>query len=273
MSTSSAQLDKDIARLRFYAVELGTLAYEMQQHAKFKEDDHLGFMELTFVSKQLEHIKSVCKLADADQYQDASIIARVMVEGLAILYWANAAPKERPLNWRAYIWIDQFRRSYGKPDYPEHKAEIELMLKTYCRQYLKPEFKGKPQNEITPDNYRINWRWDENQEAKFVKIAITEIFKETGLKDLYEKFYIPASGWVHWDSISMAEAIHRGADGSVTWGAETKYMGAVALASGFHALFGSAQLLNEHFSLGFSDRLKKLYEDYIAKKEPTTSSG
>jgi hypothetical protein len=265
-----SNLDTEITRLRYYAAELAKLAKEMQNKIVFQEEDHLGFMKLTFLSKQLEHIRSVCILTDADQYRDALIIARVMVEGLAILEWANADPKERALNWSAYIWIEQFNRSYGKTDYPKHKAEIEHMLNTYCRQYLKPDFKDKPQNEIVPDNYRANWKWDENDDAKFVKVKIVEIFKETYLKDLYEQLYIPASGFVHWDSASMAGAINRKDDGSIIWGAKTKYLGAMALASGFHALFVSAQLLNEHFSLGFSDRLKKLYEDYLAKKEPPT---
>ncbi len=267
MSGQTLDLDKDIMILNRYADKMGQLAIDMLHSIKnFTEFDHLGFMEMTFISKQIEHYESICRLVDAEQYRDAFILTRVMIEGYAVLAWATGESNERPLNWRAYVWLKQYGYLYGKPEYATHKVEIEEALDKYCRQFLKPEFKDRFQSELTPDSYRFKWRMDENEDGKFIEKKIIEIFKEVGLEDLHDTVYTKASGLVHWDSWGMAEAIRREPGGVIRWSEEPKYLGAMSLVSGFHALFGSVKLLDEHFKLGFSDRLKEFFDDFIAKK-------
>jgi hypothetical protein len=135
------------------------------------------------------------------------------------------------------------------------------MLDKYCRQYLKDEFKNKPQREIVPKNYLGTWRRDDdNDKNKFITVTIEKVFEDVGLKDIHDSLYDPASGWLHWDSFSMAETIERKPDGGIICGLDPKYLGAVAISSGIHALFGSASLLNGHLKLGFDGRLKDLYK-------------
>lgn len=272
MPEKPLDLDKEIARLRSYAMELARLTIDdILPNAKFDEYDHLSFMETSFVVKQVDHLKSVLILVKSEQYQDALGISRVMAEGLALLYWANEEPKERPLNWRAYVWVDQFKRLYGKPAYAEHKAEIELALDKYCRQYLNDASKGKVQKDIVPDDYLVGWRREDDAvKNKLTPKKVKGVFKDAGLEKIHEALYSPASGWLHWDSISMAESIQRNPDGSIEYGArDLKYIGAQAIATGFHALFGTVTLLNENFKLGLNARLKELFDGYIAKKELT----
>ncbi|MGA9098628.1 MAG: DUF5677 domain-containing protein [Methanotrichaceae archaeon] len=259
MSGRTIDLNAEIPRLHSVAVDLAGLAIDILKNAKHDEYDHFAFMASNFVCKQLTHLRSVLKLVDAEQYMDALSIARAMAEGFAILLWAKGEPIERPLNWRAFVCIDQFRHDYGLPIYSEHKEYLDIMLDKFCRKYLKPEFKDKPQIEIVPDNYRSSWKWDDDNENKFVKVNVEKIFEETGLKDLHEGLYDPASGWIHWDSFSMRETVERKSDGSKVCGNEPKYVGAWAIASGFHALFGTASLLDEYLKLGYPDQLIELY--------------
>lgn len=221
------------------------------------------FMTSTFVCKQLSHVKSVLTLVDSEQYKDALSIARVMAEGYAILLWANAEPTERPLNWRAYVLIDQFKRSFGQSNYSEHQEYLETMLDRYCRKFLKAEYKTKPQRDIVPDNYLGTWRREDNDKDKFITITIEKVFEDVGLRDIHDRLYDPASGWLHWDSFSMAETIERKADGSIICGLDPQYLGTTAIASGIHALFGSASLLDEHLRLGFSGRLVDLHKRIV----------
>jgi hypothetical protein len=253
--------DKEIPKLRSYAFELANLTLDILKQSKYEEYDHLMFMTSTFVCKQLGHIKSVLTLTDFGQYKDALSIARVMIEGYAILLWANKEPTVRPLNWRAYVLIDQFRRSFGRPDYAEHQEYLEIMLDRYCRKYLRDEYKTKPQRDIVPDNYLGTWRRDDsNDKNKFITITIEKVFEDVGLKEIHDHLYDPASGWMHWDSFSMAETIERKADGGIICGLDPKYLGAAAIASGMQALFGSASLLDEHLKLGFSARLMDFHK-------------
>ena len=248
--------DVEIPKLRSYAVELANLTLEILAQSKYEEYDHPMFMTTTFVCKQLSHLKSVITLADSEQYKDAFSIARVMTEGYAILLWANEEPAERPLDWRAYVLVDQFKRSFGQPNYSEHQEYLETMLDRYCRKYLKNEYKTKLQRDIIPDNYLGTWRRDnDNDKNKFINITIEKVFEDVGLKEIHDSLYDPASGWLHWDSFSMAETIERKADGSIAFGDDPQYLGAIAIASAIHALFGSASSLDKHLQLGFSGRL------------------
>ena len=258
MSGKSFDFDVEIPRISSVATDLANLTVEMLVQAKHDEYDHFAFMASTFVCRQLSHMKSVLGLVDAGQYKDASIITRVMVEGCAILLWANAEPNERPLNWRAYVWIDQFKRLYGKSSYPEHQAEIEAALDKYCRQYLRKGSEGKIQSDIVPDDYVSKWRMDDVTKGKFVEKRIKDIFKETGLGSIHTNVYSLASSWVHWDSFSMAETIKREANGNIVCGVDPQYVGAMAIMSGFQALVGSALLLDKYLKMGFYARLMTL---------------
>src|SRR5688572_6731156 len=73
------------------------------------EDDHLGFMLLTYVSKQCEHLQSIRVLVDAGRDRDALLIVRTMVEGHALLFWAAREPERLPLLWKAFAFVADWR--------------------------------------------------------------------------------------------------------------------------------------------------------------------
>lgn len=271
MSEESLDWDKEIARLQSYTANLGDFfVREILPKAKFNEYDHLRFMEVSFAVKQADHLKSILELVDSEQYQDAYAISRIMVEGLVILRWAKEEPNVRPHNWRAYVWVAQFKRSYGTPTYDQHKAEFDKALKE-CRGYLRPASNNKPQEDIKPEDYYDSWRMDDNDDGKFVKVQVKEIFEKVGFGFLHKGMYSPASGWVHWDSISMAEGVKRTPDGGIIYnGADLRYLGATALSAAFHALFATVGMINDDFGLGHTSYFHELYKKYEAKEELIT---
>ena len=262
MPDKPLDLDKELVGLNSCANKLAEIVIDMLPQAKFGEYDHLKFMGATFVCKQLEHLKSILILVDAGQYNDAWSIARVMVEGLAILQWANTEPSKHPLNWRAYVWVDQFKMLYGTPEYDKHKAEIDEALDKQCRQYLKAESKDKPQKDIIPDDYLTGWRREDDENGKFINKRVINIFKDVGLENIHEGIYSPASGWIHWDSMSMAKCIERSPEGAIKWTVDLKYLGAAALSSGIHALYASAMILDGNFDLGFASKLTEAFKTH-----------
>src|SRR6266702_5579847 len=93
---------KDIPILIKHADLHLELALEMKE-SKFlvEESDHFGFMCTSFFFKQVNHYKSVIKLVELNQASDATIIARVMLEGLHYLLWADSVPERRARDWRS----------------------------------------------------------------------------------------------------------------------------------------------------------------------------
>jgi len=57
---------------------------------------------LDFASKEVSGMKSINLLVDAGNANDASLIARSMLETMAALTWATQSPNERALLWRSH---------------------------------------------------------------------------------------------------------------------------------------------------------------------------
>ena len=109
MNTDSTKALQDIPNLIQFADKLVKLTDAMTQQAEFDEMDHLGLMSLCFVSKQIEHLRSIRILVESRQYRDAGLIARSMIEGLCTLLWAAREPQTRPLYWKAYAWVEDYK--------------------------------------------------------------------------------------------------------------------------------------------------------------------
>jgi hypothetical protein len=150
----------------------------MIQDVKYDDvTDHMGFMGLCFMSKQIEHLRSICLLIDGHQYRDANLISRVMIEGTARLYWAGLKQPDRPLRWRAYSWVEEFRKSYDKEIASTDKAEIDCQLETYCRCFLKLNASRKPQNQIEPSDYCNGWNWEIDGRGRLGKFEFERCLK------------------------------------------------------------------------------------------------
>lgn len=222
-------------------------------------NDRFGLMVASFAYKQLEHLKSVTMLGKAGQYRDATAISRIMMEGVIVLKWAGEEPAERSLDWISYSAVENYRLFYGTPAYEKQKTQIESNLKRYGIKFLKKDSQKKPIDKTTPEDYIKSWR--EN------KKPITALFNETKHIELFKSVYVPVSGWVHWDSLSLQQAISVNDEGDIIYGIETKHLGVAALALGIDSLNETARLLDSHFALGCITRLIELSKGHRALLE------
>ncbi len=118
-------------RLRSLKAHCYTLVQICQgkEHYNLDDSDHLGFMTLCFLSKQIDHMVAVLKLFP---HPDMQLIARTMIEGLSQLLWCFKEPEQAFL-WRGYAWISDWRLSRemiakGQEVPPEHLRNIETFI-------------------------------------------------------------------------------------------------------------------------------------------------
>lgn len=137
MNANPSRASKDKPILRAFAERLLRLAAEVTRPPlPYDEHDHLGFMALCFVSKQMEHLRSVCMLIAVGRDRDAALIARSMVEGMGLLLWAARKPTERPLLWRSSVWVEEWcqlqtKEAPGEDIETSRKLDIQAQLDRY----------------------------------------------------------------------------------------------------------------------------------------------
>jgi hypothetical protein len=256
MNNDSTRALQDIPDLIQFADKLIELTDAMTKQQNLGETDHLALMSLCFVSKQIEHLRSIRILVESTQYRDAGLIARSMIEGLCILLWAAREPKERPLQWKSYAWIEDYKlmlkkEKNGEEVDPAVKARIIEQLHIYGASFLKNKRKRINFSDLSKDPYLNKW----------IDKSVYEICKEVEGDLLYEKIYRETSQWIHWTIRGMSSAVHRD-DLTFRYVNKSEDIGATALASGFQSLLESAKLLNTHLELGFSDQLDNILKEY-----------
>jgi len=255
MNNDSAKAIQAIPNLIQFAKKLIALTDDMSKQASFNDTDHLALMSLCFVSKQIEHLRSILILIESGQYRDAGLIARSMIEGLCILLWAAKKPQERPFQWKSYAWVEDYRlmlkkeRAGEKVDSSKKSMIIEQLHK-YGTPFLKNNTKIN-HLQLSRDPYRKKWI-DKN---------VYEICKDVEGDLLYERIYRETSQWIHWTIKGMSWAICRN-DLAFEYTNRSEDIGATALASGFQSLFESSKLLNDHLKLGFDDKLGNIRKEY-----------
>lgn len=260
MPTNVTKAKKDLPKLREFANQLTLIVNEMLQQAiPYKETDHLAFMSLCFVSKQIEHLKSICLLIDAGQHKDAALIARSMIEGMYLLLWAAQESTTRPLLWRSYAYVEDFRLMNKKEQMGEEIVSAEKtallgQLKKYGpRFYTKEAQKAHSDNLPLPDDpYRKTWSGK----------TVADISKDVKGQLLYREIYKEISAWIHWSPRGIGTSIRRG-NQEVLYIHDAVDMAAMSLASGFQSVLETASLLDAHLTLGFVDRLTTLRDTYI----------
>ena len=260
MTDSLPRSERDIPTLRLFVDRLFLLANEaMHTHICYDEADHLAFMSLSFVSKQIDHLKTIRILVDMGQHKDAELIARSMIEGLFLLLWVTHDPSTRPLLWRSYAIVEDFRLMRKKEQAGEtidssHKQNIDEQLNIYGSQFFtnKARTAQKEGLPLPQDPYRKNWTGK----------TIREICEEVEGVNLYEKIYCETSEWIHWTPRGLGSAIRRKGE-MVHYYQQSTESEATALACAFQALLESLVLLDSHLNLGFSNNLKELRNTYI----------
>ena len=108
MEDMEEKAKRDLPGLREWVKRLLSLAEEMTQlvaDVPYSEEDHLSLMAWCFLSKQIDHLRSVDKLIPS---RDAILVARTIIEGLCQLLWAAQEPATRPFQWRAFAWVQKW---------------------------------------------------------------------------------------------------------------------------------------------------------------------
>ncbi len=85
MESVDKKAKRHLPGLREWVKRLLSSADEMSPKIadiQYSEEDHLSFMTLCFLSKQIDHLRSIDKLIPS---RDAILVARTMIEGLCQL--------------------------------------------------------------------------------------------------------------------------------------------------------------------------------------------
>ena len=238
----------------------------MLSRIRYDESNDFSFMCLGFMSKQVEHIRSIRVLVDQRQYRDAELVARSAMEGFSLLFWAKENPS-RPSMWRNFIWVEDYRlmlkqEEAGEKIQAENKIQIEKQLKAKGDIYLtkKNRAKQKKDERLPRDPYRQNWHGS----------TLQKICNEVGTSLYYDAIYRGTSQWTHWTPSSIGRAIHR-ESGKVMYSGNAPDSGARALACGFQSLFQTLELMNAHLQLGFTVSLEELADAYTKELDARTS--
>jgi hypothetical protein len=251
-SEDLSKADRDILILRSFVSRLLDLSSKIfKSPIRYKESDHLAFMALCFVGAQVEHLTTINILVGAGQYKDVETIARIMLEGMCLLFWANKDPENRPLLWRSYAYVQDFQLMQDKEEAgeeidPVYRSQVIEQLCTYGHNFEKKEYR---EGEFP---YRTKW----------LQKSILEVCDEVGATPLYEKIYRDTSQWIHWTPRGLGSVIHREGD-FVHFLPHRKDAAATALASGFQSLHESLVLLDGILELGFASQLNALRDNYI----------
>lgn len=216
-------------------------------------NNHLRFMLVSYAIKQIEHSRSLLRLAPS---VDTTLIARSMLEGLMQLLWAMKQPRRQPLMWRAFAFVldgrlIQSQRAQGLNIDPKVEHHVRLGLRCYGKWFLTKEARrsasaGKP---LPADPYTKNWYGERE----------TDIFQNVGGQVLLESAYSPFSEWHHWRPGAFGRLMSFDEQTSTfAMSAVDPNQVAMALTTGFQCLWQTMRLLNSRCRLGIGRDLVEL---------------
>src|SRR5205807_1568750 len=229
-------------------------------------EDALALMALCFTRREAEHLRSILALVRAGQYRDAVLIARSMIEGVALLTWAAREPSTRPALWRKFAWIEHWRlmqeqvRSGELLDPLERNTVEEQVLKV-GDQFLSRAAQDalRAGAALPADPYWPYWH-----EGK----SVAKIFQELQGVPLYQYVYSASSRCIHWSPRGLGAPA--GGDGDHPDGeAGVPECAAAALAAGFQTALETAMRLDAHLHLEFAGRLSDLRDEYVRDRKST----
>jgi len=265
MDNPEQKAQQDLPGLRRWGNDLLALTDEIMQRVPYSEDDHFGFMALYFISKQVDHMKSILML---DESPDVVLIARSMIEGLCQLLWAAKDPGTRGLQWDAYTYIHYWRVMQekieaGEPVDKESRARIEKGIRLYGDQFLKSDARKKrTRGEPLPkDPYRKSWTGHQ----------VRQICEEVKGELLYLHLYRPFSEYHHWSPSGLCIAVKHQQNG-VVYSSRLPQRTAAALTTAFHCLLQTVEVVDRHLELGVAGKLTELRDAFIARYKAQHSS-
>ena len=193
--------------------------------------------------------------------RDAILICRSMIEGLCQVAWAAQQPTDRPLDWRSFAWIRDWRLmrdslANGHAVDPERQAMIATALQGYGQRFFTEKAKrALGQTGALPDDpYHKNWRRGQ---------TIKDICAAVNATELYDKLYAPYSDWHHWNVAGFAEVIHR--DGpQVRYASLTPRVAAEVVAVAFQCLIETLQYFDRAFGSRHGPAISEIRDEYLA---------
>ncbi len=229
---------------------------------RYSEDDHLAFMGLLSVSQQLQFLKSIRLLVENNLGASAELIARAMLEGMCLFLWCAKDSPSRPLQWRAFSLVKDFRlmmhkRTKGEVVDPARERKILDGLGKYGDALLsnKGREARKKGKQSLRDDYIKKWPTSVSKKQMFEEV-------EGGL--LYQEVYSNMSDLTHWDIASFAGRIRRGSQGVYFLEDSSRTESATALAVGYQSLLQSLELFDSHLRLQKGQGISDLKQQYIA---------
>ena len=231
---------------------------------RYSEDDHLAFMGLLSVSQQLQFLKSIRLLVENNLGASAGLIARAMLEGMYLFLWCAKDSPSRPLQWRAFSLVKDFRLmmhkgTKGEVVDPAREGKILDGLGKYGDALLNNKGREARKKGKQPllNDYITKW-------PSVSKKQMFEEVEEVEGSLLYQEVYSYMSDLTHWDIASFAGRIRRGSQVVCFLEDSSRTESATALAVGYQSLLQSIELLDSHLRLKKGQGISDLKQQYIA---------
>ena len=238
-----------------------------------KDDDNLGLMLATFGPRQVDHLHGVGYLIQGKCLTQAGVLARSMLEGFALLYWAKD-DENRSRRWRAYAFVHDLRLFRQREEEGEvfdatFKQELLDGLRTHAQDFLRSKHRNNPSDQVflEPNCYYHVWHLGADGEPLKISDAINEL--DPDLRKLYAHF----SKLVHWGVSSIAPYMTPTDSGFAVDTQSQPRDALQAMTMGFQACIQTFILLSVHFNLSDDqEALGTLKDDYIAALQGLSSS-
>jgi hypothetical protein len=236
------------------------------------ETDMYGNMGLTFLSKQIDHARSLLAL---NRSRDSVLIARSMIEGMVQITWASKEPGNRARRWWDFDAIQRWRtlarRKSGGMNIPDRVlAEAERSALRLGRRFLtkKAAARWKRTRTLPKNPYVPTWSGKD----------MRELCEATRYNDKYLTFYAEFSEWHHWGPIGVGEPLYAElgpVEGRALVGyqCEDPAVTERALANGFQCLAVTLDIMDDHLHTGLNPELQRLVNEYMGTKGGTSAGG
>lgn len=228
-----------------------------------KERDHFAFVSLSFLHKQMAHARSVNVLLESGLASDASVIARVMLEGLIYVSWMFQKADERAKKYREHALVSDYRtllrkEADGTPVPEAQKHKVTSRLSELGSNHLKPE-KGSQKHgkKNDTDPYQGTWMYDDKG-TKITISMMTEALGDKQLKSLYDEL----SQWSHWTVKGIGRALVWDAQ-SVRLNSNNVHDAILSCQAVIMALTGTAIAVSAHLKLGMEDQLDSMRTSFV----------
>lgn len=189
---------------------------------------------------------------------DATVVARVMLEGYIYLGWAYNDAQERALSWRSFVLVYDLetlleRKANGEEVDELEEAELRARLQDEAGRFYTRGAEGK--DYANP--YQRSWTYDKDGNRVVLPQMISE-FGDPNLKKLYDEL----SQLGHWTARGMGPLVKRGTE-QVCISFRSNGNKTRACAVLVQALAGMAGIVAAHFSLPFAENLNQLFDAYL----------